>query len=119
MNETVMAALIGGAAGVLPVVVTKIFARMESRGHMRQQAKALDLAKKRVDFLNSWMGARRSCVPRDASDGPIQEAVKELDEIRASLNAALETPAFEGKSYKDRPLPQRLLLAYKPRAMAG
>ena len=50
MNETIIAAIIGGGAGVLPVVVTRVFGQMESRSHMRQQVQALDLAKKRVEF---------------------------------------------------------------------
>ena len=114
-----MAALIGGAAGVLPVVVTKAMSRMESRTELRQRVQALDIAKKRVEFVNAWMGARRSCLPRDSSDGTTQEALRELDEIRVSLKQALEVPSGEAKRYKDRSLIQRVLLAYKPKHMAG
>jgi hypothetical protein len=119
MNETIIAALIGGAAGVLPVVVTRIFGRLESRSHMRQQVQALDLARKRVEFLQSWMGARKSCVPRETVDGAIQEAFKELDEIRSTLKRVLEKSVSQARSYEERPFLQRLLLAYKPKKMSG
>lgn len=119
MNETIIAALIGGAAGVLPVVVTRVFGRLESRSHMRQQVQALDLAKKRVEFLQSWMGARKSCLPRETVDGSIQEAFKELDEIRSTLKHVLEKTVSQAKSHQERPFIQRLLLAYKPKRMSG
>ena len=119
MNETIVAAIIGGAAGVLPVVVTRIFGRLESRNQTRQQVQALDLAKKRVEFLQSWMGARKSCLPRETVDVSIQEAFKELDEIRSSLKHVLEKAVSHARSHEERPFIQRLLLAYKPKRMSG
>lgn len=119
MNETIMAALIGGAAGVLPVLVTKLFGRLESRDQLRQQFQALDLAKKRVDFVNSWINVRRTCLPKEASDGAVQEAAIELDEIRASLKKVLDGSVLEAVGHLDRPVLQRLLLAYKPKHLAG
>jgi hypothetical protein len=119
MNETIIAALIGGAAGVLPIVATKVFGQIESRSHMRQQVQALDLAKKRVEFLQSWMGARKSCLPRETVDCSIQEAFKELDEIRSTLKHVLEKAVSQARSYQERPFLQRLLLAYKPKRMTG
>lgn len=119
MNETVLASLIGAVAAVLPVVATRVFGRLESRSQTRQQVQALELAKKRVDFVNAWLGTRRNCVPREAADGSAQEALKELDEIRASLKRVLEAPAVEARSHRDRPFLQRVLLAYKPKQMAG
>jgi hypothetical protein len=119
MNETIVAALIGGAAGVLPVVVTRAFGRLESRSQMRQQVQALDLAKKRVEFLQAWMGARKSCLPRETVDGSIQEAFKELDEIRSTLKHVLERAVSQARSHQERPFLQRLLLAYRPKRMSG
>jgi hypothetical protein len=119
VNETIIAAIIGGAAGVLPVVVTRVFGRIESRSHLRQQVQALDLAKKRVEFLQSWMGARKSCLPRETVDGSIQEAFKELDEIRSTLKRVLEKAVSQARSYQERPFLQRLLLAYRPKKVSG
>lgn len=119
MNETIVAALIGGAAGILPVVVTKVFAGIENRSHLRQQMQALDLAKRRVDFVNAWMEARKGSLPADAPDGSMTEAANELDEIRASLRKVLEAPSVEARTYQERPFLQRLLLAYKPKQLAG
>lgn len=119
MNETIMAALIGGSAGILPVLVTRVFSRMENRSKLRQQVQALDFAKKRVEFVNSWINARRTCQPREALDGAVQEAALELDEIRASLKKVLERSVLEPMSHLQRPFVQRLLLAYKPKKLSG
>lgn len=119
MNETVLAALIGGAAGVLPVVVTRVFGRMESRSVLRRQVQSLDLAKRRVDFMNAWMSARRNCLPREVSDAAGKDVLEELEEIRGTLKTILGEAGTESKSYGERSFMQRLLLAYKPRRMAG
>lgn len=119
MNETILAALIGGAAGVLPVVVTRVFGRMESRSVMRRQVQSLDLAKRRVDFMNAWMSARRNCLPREEPDAAGKDVLEELEEIRRALKMILEESGTEAKSNRERSFIQRLLLAYKPRRMTG
>ncbi len=120
MSDTLLTWLLGALTGAVPIVVSKVLGRMESRSLMRRQVQALDLAKKRVEFVNSWMGARKTCVPRELFEGVSQEAAKELEEIRESLKKSLQTgDGNEVRTYRARPFIQRLLLAYKPTKMAG
>jgi len=56
--------LIGALAGLIPVVLTALLTWIEKRGLEARQNHMLDLAQRRVTFLQAWLDIQRAlCSP--------------------------------------------------------
>lgn len=118
MNETVIAALIGVIAGTLPVLLTRVFAVLESRSSWQQQKKQIELTKLQLETIEQYISVAKSVLPSQTFTDTSIDITRRLTEIQANLLTA-GCPANDIIGYKDRPWVQRLLLFYPAQSSAG
>lgn len=115
MPSEITIALIGALAGLLPAGLTAVFTWLDKRGREARQDRVLQLAHKRVEFLQTWLEVQQS-VCDGAQLAQIKASVfGELNDLRGLLPSAIadDEPADMG----ERNFVQRLLLIYRPQSV--
>lgn len=118
MNETIIAALIGVLAGTLPVLLTRVFAMVESRSSLQRQKKIIELKKLQLESLEQYLKVAKTVQSETQQTEKNQNIIEGLASIQASLLNIHSEPQV-CTSYKDRPLLQRFLLLYPADTTSG
>ncbi len=122
MSEAIQAELArvlpGAVLGLLPITLTTFFDWQEKRDVAQKRNQAIDIAHKRVIFLNDFIKAQEGCMPERL--GQIkQEVSSELSQLRHDLGKvlAIQEQRKEIKSAMRARIGflQNLFLAYIPR----
>lgn len=119
MNESIVAAAIGAVAGVVPVVSTRIAGWFETRNSEGKRRRLLEQAKRHIDFLDSWYELQKKLLDPEKLEDIKKATSEELQSLRQSI---LEMTSFEKDpeiALLERPLIQRVLLAYRPIRTTG
>lgn len=116
MSEKILIAIIGviGAlAGLVPALVTVIYGWTEKRGVFAAKKRAIELAQKRVTFLNTWVETQKLISTEEEFQETKQRIAKELTLLFSSLSDTLSQLELPAKTYKLNWF-QKIFLAYRP-----
>ncbi|MCP9887408.1 hypothetical protein KBY96_05590 [Cyanobium sp. ATX 6A2] len=112
----------GAVLGLIPIVLTSLFDWQEKRNDTQKRNQAIDIAHKRVIFLNDWIKAQESCMPGQLVQFK-QEVSIELNQLKHELATVLaiqeERKAVRSALRGSRKIPQNLFLAYTPRSASA
>ncbi len=116
-------ALLGAVLGLLPITLTAFFDWQEKRDVADQRNQAIDVAHKRVNFLNDWVKAQENCVKENCTTDHLhaikEDIASELNQLKQELAenlAALEQRTVTKTTARaQRSLLQNMFLAYFPR----
>lgn len=112
--------LIGALAGLFPILLTASLSWLEKRSLMAKRDRALDLAQKRVEFLDVWVKVQETLCSAERFEEIKREASNELDQLMENLSERLaEEEEEEPVEVGERNLLERLFLAYLPYNVAG
>lgn len=104
--------------GLLPITLTTFFDWQEKRDVAQKRNQAIEVAHKRVIFLNDFIKAQEGCMPEQL-DQIKQEVSSELNQLRQDLAKvlAIQEQRKEAKTAMRARIGflQNLLLAYIPR----
>ena len=120
MDEKQLAAIVAALLGLLPILANAIINQVEKRSKAGRVDKAIDLAKRRIEFASQWFQARQQFDSQERINEVKVEMAKEFDEIKKYVESALALPltSMEPEA-KKRSRFQRLLLLYLPKSLNG
>jgi hypothetical protein len=119
-NIQLIIIIVGAVAGLLPVLLTSALSWLEKRSLATKQNRALDLAKRHIEFLDSWVKVQETISSSERFEEIKLEASEELDQLRISLSERMvEEEEEQDIESGERNLLQRLFLAYWPHNAAG
>lgn len=118
LNFQLIFIIVGAIAGLFPVFLTSALSWLEKRSLATKQNRALDLAKRHIEFLDSWVKVQETISSSEHFEEIKLEASEDLDQLRKSLS---ERMVEEEEDIEDdeKNLLQRLFLAYWPHNAAG
>ncbi len=116
-DQSILIIIVGALAGLFPILLTASVSWLEKRSLLAKQDRALDLAQKRVEFLDSWVKVQETLSSTERFE-EIKGAVSdELDGLSDSLSK--EFAEEEEEEEGERSFVQRLFLAYMPLNVSG
>ncbi len=117
-SQQIVIIIVGALAGLFPVLLTSALSWLEKRSLATKQNRALDLAKKHIEFLDSWVKVQETLCSAERFEEIKQETSDELDQLRKSLSERLAEEEKDDEE-NEKNLLQRLFLAYWPHNVAG
>lgn len=118
LSNQMIIIIVGALAGLFPAILTWVLSWLEKRTLATKQNRALDLAKRHIEFLESWVKVQETLCSPERFEAIKQEASKELDELRKSLSERLAAD-YDDIEEDEKNLLQRIFLAYWPHNVAG
>lgn len=122
MKENTTLIFFGALAGLFPILLTWTLSRLEKRSFAAKRDQALNLAKKRVEFLDTWVNAQKGLCSNERFEEIKREVSDELDQLMETLSERLaeeEDSDADERNIDERNLLERLLLVYYPYNVAG
>jgi hypothetical protein len=118
-SREITAIIITALVGLFPILLTTILSRLEKRGLSAKQDRAIDLARKRVEFLEAWVKAQTALSSTELSEKIKGDVSTELDQLIENLSARLAEEEKRAGEEDERNILQVSFLAYRPGNFAG
>ena len=119
MKDSIMVAIIGAIAGVLPIVITKFSDWSERKKVANKLKRSLAVAKTRIEFLDAWLVLQERILSGEQLEAKYAGVSRELDQLRDEVKKLSFTPEVQHVLVSDRSLWQRMFLAYRPHRISG
>ena len=116
-DQSILIIIVGALAGLFPILLTASVSWLEKRSLFPKQNRALDLAQKRVEFLDSWVKVQETLSSTERFEEIKQAVSAELDGLSGSLSEELAEEEEEEEG--EISFLQRLFLAYLPHNVTG
>lgn len=113
MSDTILVAIIGALAGLIPPLLTVLYGWNEKRGIFAAKKRAIELAQNRVAFLNTWVQTKQSISTEKEFQETKELIGRELSLLFSNLSntlTELESPVITLK----RNWFQKIFLIYRP-----
>jgi hypothetical protein len=115
MSDEIKVALMGTIVGLLSTIVPLILNWLEKRNFMTKQEKALDIAKKRIEFLNLWFDSQKAISDKKKIQEMQNEISKEFEIIKEhTTKSFLDQQTQVYIPWKQRSKVSKFFLLYVP-----
>ena len=119
--EKLIAAVVAALLGLLPMLTNAVISQVDKRSKAGRVDKAIDLAKRRIEFSSQWYQARLQFDTQERINEIKEELAKEFDEIKKFVETEMAVPLVAANLPVDRKQSrfQRLFLLYLPKSLLG
>jgi hypothetical protein len=114
MSDTILVATIGALSGLLPAFITVVFQWFEQKSNFTKHKRTIELAQKRVNFLNKWARTKKLICTEQEFVAVKKIISEDLEVVFSGIHDAIIDVDVKIKRH-ERSLIQKIFLIYRPR----